>query len=843
MKNYKLLTIWAILILLLPITRAITVLPDQDTWVWERASYESTNYGTAIDLTCQNEDGIVRDAEVFIQINLTEGKTVTTAQLSLFLDQASLDSGSDIIEVYYCNDTFREMSLTWANKLTEVINCANNPFYSIADNVPVDEEWWTLNMTNITNDDADGLYTLRIIMNGSVNGVDLSLSARTHTTASERPMFNYTESAPPVVNETLDLLFKNHTSEYKTTFDEGENFKVFANYTFSNGSVIDNVECNFSLINGISEVMLTKKNFSICSVGCNYSIYQEEINLESTWTSLGDYFYFEACHAQLPQENFYINLSCQSGTELLTIPPSAIPLCSIGNPPISYFSTVCSARQKINITFLAPIIFNRRKIISNFEIDREFNILRKEFGIDTFYNSTSKLYESNEDNEYYIHGTKNITVNCSKPNAKSVQESIIIVNELPQIFVGGILINETIFPLTTIPFNFFSPWNFLITVVDDDISLINISIKNKSETIYSRINTSSFGLLMNSSQLRDFANNPLELSVNATDPFGTVFWNSSFTITDNTAPECFGFLNISIENNTLLPFEGTCFDESFFSFMINCSNGYGFMETGLFTNKYIFNESTIFMKDSICYIEVWDGHTLEALDEFIIPSIIEDKSVSVYIKGKENTFRPITGIDFVTPEITKEIDRIQFTYDWKELDSKLPTLKTFQYTTSSNSYYNPSDKYKGWIVDFDSKTWFDANLKNDPKASVIVNKLNQTTWRIDIWTIKNRLEFESIGQLNNNTYNFEVDVYIPFGARFEVDDCPTTTAETMLIGIVMFLGLALLIIGMSHSIFGIFGAIIWLISSFPLMGCSRTIGLAFAGVSIIAMLFYAVKQQ
>ena len=648
--------------------------------------------------------------------------------------------------------------------------------------------------------------------------------------------------APPAVIPEMNLLFKNKTqTDYKIIFDEGEDFKTHINYTLNNGTLISDGHCNLTFFDGLFENETSVENFTLCGSGCNYSIYTEELWLFTNDSYTQDTIHFSICHAQTPSGNVELNISCGGEYLTETILSGEISLCS--NEPTFYLyeSHICNNSDYVNVSIINNDPLAKRKIVTDLGVDREF----KSLIMGTTYNVTSTLYQSLYYMEYYIHGEKNISGNCSSGFPLNYTSNLTIVNFLPRIYIDGIIINGTNYDnfTTTFDFLYYSPWIFNIPIIDDDIVLINISLLNASgHIIYSLTNTSFFSFIVNSSYFQDFRNNPFNINVSVDDSVGNSYANQTFTVQDDTSPQCYNTGNLSVENLTITTFDIVCRDESFFSFMINCTDGYGFLTTGLFTSKYTFGETNTFWTDTECHIEVWDGHTLEELSPKFIP-VKDGITIKTYYKGHENLFTPITGSDFVESSFIQTRDSIKPIFDWNEPDLKTPILKTFHYTTSQDSYYHESDKYKGWIVDFKAKTYFDANLKNDPNAPVFVSRLNSTTWKIDILTNKNKLEFDSIGQLNNNTYDFEVDVYVPFGARFEVGDCPTSITDAMLLGIVMFLGAILILIGMGQSIFGIFGAIIWLVSSFPLMSCSRTIGLAFAGVSLISIIFFAIKQQ
>jgi len=64
-------------------------------------------------------------------------------------------------------------------------------------------------------------------------------------------------------------------------------------------------------------------------------------------------------------------------------------------------------------------------------------------------------------------------------------------------------------------------------------------------------------------------------------------------------------------------------------------------------------------------------------------------------------------------------------------------------------------------VDSESNTWFDTNLINDKTAVQSIERISPTKWVITIQSVKDELEFESIGELNCNSGSQLINILVP----------------------------------------------------------------------------------
>ena len=81
------------------------------------------------------------------------------------------------------------------------------------------------------------------------------------------PYLNVTTSISGVV----DVLIWNSTN-YVTSVDEGVDFDVRVNYTYSNNTIISDGNCDIFLEGGVSSEHASDSNFTVCgNVGCDYN--------------------------------------------------------------------------------------------------------------------------------------------------------------------------------------------------------------------------------------------------------------------------------------------------------------------------------------------------------------------------------------------------------------------------------------------------------------------------------------------------------------------------------------------------------------------------------------------
>lgn len=318
-------------------------------------------------------------------------------------------------------------------------------------------------------------------------------------------------------------------------------------------------------------------------------------------------------------------------------------------------------------------------------------------------------------------------------------------------------------------------WNFTFNVSDNNLDTVTVSLINSSslqfQTNFSGgdINFSLAVFNFSGLFLQDFGGNPFNLSVWANDTTGSSDYDSYlFNVTDSVDPVCMGFINDSILNNSYYNFSAICSDESFFSLNVSCDNGFNFYEDGLDTDSYNFTNSTLILSDTSCIYRACDGHTLSSLSRDSFHTLSEEKVSYHTLSGIHRvnvSFYPLSsGVDKVS--VWKEKDRIRFEYVFNK---SVKGPKSFIYRASDRAVYIPSDKYKGWIVDPVSNTWFDSNLANDPGARVDVERVSYEEYQITVFSDSHNLVFESIGELNCISGSFDIDLIPVFSGKDSFD--------------------------------------------------------------------------
>lgn len=608
---------------------------------------------------------------------------------------------------------------------------------------------------------------------------------------------------PPPDTSTMDLLFSNMTGDYKTIFDEGEDFYTQLNYTDDiDGSAINQsvATCNISIFDGLIEVDFEDDNFTLCDSGCNFSELTIQFNSSST-NAVNDSIHFNGCHEQTIAGDMQINFSCSTVSEVINIPANQMPLCDSDDVFIIIESDVCIASDDINITIDTAdnTPFAQRKRLLNTAFDREFSLDLNQNGTALNFNGTSQLWEIDHIHEYYKHGIKRIDANCSHlavPNLDNdLSENITIVNIFPQIIFDTVETSLGIDNLTdgvVIEYGSGQDWNFIISIVDDDLDTINVSFYNSSSLILSF--NQSDNITINSSFFRDFESNPFSINVTANDTFGNISSDSmTFIVNDSINPSCdFASSYNDTFINSTISFNVSCTDESVFSLNVSCpANLYENVTVGLNTQSYNFNGSFLLTASDECSYEICDGHTERELKRAWDVDI-NNKSYDFSVDNRYNNILTVDD-EGINIDYTVLKDRIIFEFDIPE--DKTKSEYTLYYQSSNQSYYSESDKWEGWIKDYPSRTWFDLTGMGKVKVTYI----NDGLWRLDVKTDETHLKFESIGELNCISGNFSINAR-PLPDNQAISDYKLdNTTNVLLLFVLVFLYLGLMAIGLAFN--------------------------------------------
>ena len=285
-----------------------------------------------------------------------------------------------------------------------------------------------------------------------------------------------TEESLPIATIAIDLLFANDTTVYKSTFQEGEDFISYINHTTDGTAITDSV-CNAVFYNISTETDYIDSNFSLCDTGCEESnILRFNIDSVDVANSVYDEIRFNLCHDNLVNRDLDITMNCSSGSDVFFIDRNSFPKC-YDSGYIILNSTICKDDTALTI-FLDSNAINKNNghTIEGLEFDRWFSERQLNFT----YNTTTTLYESNIEHEYYEHDIYNISAVCVNGDDSlnaSTSSLITIGNIIPSIFHTIIevsnfgnysFINDVIVNMTDL-----SIVNIFTSVFDDD--LVNIT--------------------------------------------------------------------------------------------------------------------------------------------------------------------------------------------------------------------------------------------------------------------------------------------------------------------------------------------------------------------------------
>jgi len=242
---------------------------------------------------------------------------------------------------------------------------------------------------------------------------------------------------------------------------------------------------------------------------------------------------------------------------------------------------------------------------------------------------------------------------------------------------------------------------------------------------------------------------------------------------DIISPKCSPLLNYTYDYNSSHSIDENCTDDlNLFSLDIQCLGGsnYNFYAENLNTTLYNHVDNiTNMLNDTTCYWVTKDAHTKNNIRNDLNKNNVIKENGKIKIKSNNPNKEDLEIIsthhivDEMNLDYSKE-DKIRFNYkiSKKNKNKNIKEKRTFYVNGNNNVFYYKSNKYKAWMV-VDNTYWVDFNLRNDKNADYYVHKINKNTYQIDIDTVKEELNFSSIGVLNTNnqTQVFTINPYVP----------------------------------------------------------------------------------
>lgn len=628
---------------------------------------------------------------------------------------------------------------------------------------------------------------------------------------------------------------------YKSLYSAGEDFYIGANFSLDNGSQLTTGSCNVTLFNASVEYE-AGAGVEVC-VSCG-SILRGFLPAIEPDDYL-DVYHLTACRNGTADLN--VTVACQNGSvERYTIPSPDLPPCTTG-AYLAWFqeSTICLGQGNLSLTLSSEADAPESVFVESLALDRYSSTNDNLGGIDVLYNATSSLYEVTHTHEYYPPGAHLITAECREGTFEANASLYIYTgNPKPLIVFDSIkagteerLWGENLsYSQDDVRFDF--------TAIDYDLAWVSFNLTNTTGIVYAVNQSSNPEVVIPGEAFRDFHANPYTYIIKAGDLSGQVTTDTgSFHVEDTISPICVGFGTVYAINLTETTLSASCYDEALFSLNVSCQDGYRFGVYNIIAPSYEYSDTWTFNDSTSCSWEVCDAHTKQDITGKVGYAKV-DKGVKVKAGKGTVTFRSEDEPESVV--IVQDKDRVRYTFKFPKEDKKKPGVavpRTFIYEAPEGSSYIPDPRHAAWIVSPTTRTWFDADQESG-SGMVEVEQDSSTAWRITVWGEEDTYAFQSIGLLNcyNGTFQVEVIPPPPF-KPLQTNTCPDSTPGVLVMGIAVLIALFLLVMGVVASpVFGVLGSMLLLSLSWVLHGCFGFLGWAVAGVSLIAIAYFALSD-
>lgn len=481
-------------------------------------------------------------------------------------------------------------------------------------------------------------YLVRTL-NGSLDDIYIYNRILNITEINELMDYNssYLPPPPSYYYSNIDILFMNTSGDYKQSFSPIEDFTIWGNYTDNNTNLPindTNTSCNFTIHNMSLHNTLSYNEFSICNTGCDYNTINEDTYFYDINNVTSNSIFISLCHLKNINYELYVNISCDTESELLTIGESEFTICDTGYTLINKVTTKC-----INKTNLSISIYNNAPSdqlghnVSYIDIHRKY-LTHTDTG---YYNITQKMYYLNHTFHGHTPSIKFIDFQCwntAQPTYNNnVTENITIGNLPPKIFFEQLLNNgEYTNLVNNITIEYYSDfWLWYIIFTDQNLDTHNITFYNTSRiSLWSHQDTDldnyhnlSYDIFKN-----HYADNPYNLSVWVNDTSGVYVYDYMyFYVNDTINPICTGLDNDTIYDNESYTFNFLCYDEIILYYNVSCNNTFNNHTEFLSGNTTSVNFTNIFNSTNVsyyCNVTICDGYLspLHCIDytQYIITS-------------------------------------------------------------------------------------------------------------------------------------------------------------------------------------------------------------------------------
>lgn len=588
------------------------------------------------------------------------------------------------------------------------------------------------------------------------------------------------------------------------------------NYTIdgsSNGTAVDDSlgQCNVTLDYGNSDVF----NFNL-SAGDS-----ELVNVSGIVNASEYILVLDACHDNNPAGNLSVYNTLDDNT--LLVRRNLLPMCS--NPYRTRYELNISTLDQVVLNFSLDSLGNNSIQVEGFvQQDRSF-VGEMSFSAGLWNYSFG----------YYDPANVSASVDCyyfgdAVLDASDTAEADI---HTPGAYIGFTKFDindnwyDTVNETTLEYYN--GAYNLHFFYACYDLTYLNYTLLNGIGEVEASASSATAAPYLEAEFQSDLLldiENPYLFTVTAGNSFGNVSEEITFFINDTMFPSAVGILNTTQAQNSSYSFNVTFEDEAFYSYSVICNNSFAENVTGLNTTWYMANFTyNVTDSDILCIWHWCDAHTAAALrKDWKIEKSEEQKELKFKVNDKELKLRYM-GSDKVKLRYEKKADRVSFEIEFPDKKKGVLQDHIFYYYISGNSHYFESSLYPAWIVDYDSRTWFD--MVGADVSSVF--EVSPGVWEITVSSRDTVIHAESIGELNcyDATQLTSVEAEAGFTYTIATMSCPDDLPGIVTYIFAFALLVTFLVLNWSYiripilTILTGFG-LIWF--SYAFMGCHWFIG-------------------
>ncbi len=240
-----------------------------------------------------------------------------------------------------------------------------------------------------------------------------------------------------------------------------------------------------------------------------------------------------------------------------------------------------------------------------------------------------------------------------------------------------------------------------------------------------------------------------------------------------------------------------------------------------------------------------DPHTRERIADYNIKTNSTDYRIR-YITPDKNDFtirylQNSLPIETFGSSKTEVGDRYRFWFNTNVTETRTTRTFIFEILSRKPVHYIPNSKFDAHFIT--GNNWIDFEL-DDEDAKYLVTKNAQDNWEVEVTTLKTKLNFQSVGDLNvfATSTTFEVFFVEQITDFFVVTVCQTDTGSVLLLILFFALSLFFIWLGLTANIgfIGFFGATMMMILSWFIAACIAIFALIMALLSLVLIIFFVI---